>query len=86
MSEQNRTAAQERLEECIDELDAAIERLQRFPQEVLAFALRAHLAALLCSMIEAGHLGGAPLADFLADFLAGLEAEVLQADAEESPA
>ncbi len=82
MSEQSPTDVDESLEECIDELDAAIESLQRFPAEVLAFALRAHLAALLRSMLEAGLLGGPPLADFLS----GLEAEVRQSEADESPA
>jgi hypothetical protein len=81
MSEQNRTDAHEMLEECIDELDKAIEGLQRFPPEVLAFALRAHLAALLRSLTEAGQLGAQPLADFLA----GLEAEVLQTEPDDNP-
>jgi hypothetical protein len=73
MSGSDRADADEMLEACIDELDAAIEGLQRFPPEVLAYALRAHLAALLHSLTRAGLLGPQPLGEFLGC----LEAEAL---------
>ena len=40
------------IEECIDEIDQFIERLDRFPPPVLAFALRSHLSGLLRAMVE----------------------------------
>jgi hypothetical protein len=64
------------LEECIDELDAAVQKLERFPSMVIAHALRAHLAGLLSAMAEAGLQESSQLAEFLA----GLEAEVLESE------
>jgi len=43
------------IEECIDELDGCIERLQHYAPPVIAFALRAHLGELLRAMVE-GHV------------------------------
>jgi hypothetical protein len=40
------------IEECIDEIDAAIGRLERFPPAVMALALRTHLGGLLRAMVE----------------------------------
>jgi hypothetical protein len=80
MSELDHAADGELLEECIDELDVAINELHRFPEPVLAFALRAHLIALLRSMLEAGQLGG----EELTEFLTTLETEI-HSDAEEGP-
>lgn len=40
------------MEECIDEIDAFMDRLERYPPPLLAFALRAHLAALLQTIVE----------------------------------
>lgn len=55
------------LEECIDELDMAVARLERFPAFVLAFALRAHLAALLNAMQVSGQIGDRELSDFVSN-------------------
>jgi hypothetical protein len=44
------------LEECLDELGAAIEKLERFPDAVLAHALRAHLQGLLHVLEERGEI------------------------------
>lgn len=63
------------LEECIDELDTAVAALERFPQAALAFALRAHLAGLLSVLLERGQC----TREEVKEFLAGLEAETLQA-------
>jgi hypothetical protein len=43
------------IEECIDEIDEFIERLDRYPPPVLAFAMRAHLGSLLRAMVD-GHV------------------------------
>jgi hypothetical protein len=40
------------IEQCVDEIDEYIERLDRYPPPVLAFALRAHLAGLLRAMVD----------------------------------
>ncbi|HEV7986147.1 MAG TPA: hypothetical protein VGP20_08265 [Steroidobacteraceae bacterium] len=40
------------IEECIDEIDSFIERLDRYAPPVLAFALRTHLGGLLRAMVE----------------------------------
>jgi hypothetical protein len=40
------------MEECIDEIDAFMDGLERYPPPLLAFALRAHLAALLQAILE----------------------------------
>lgn len=40
------------LEECVDEIDEFITTLQRYPEAVLAFALRIHLGKLLRALQE----------------------------------
>lgn len=40
------------IEECIDEIDAAIGGLAHYPPAVMAFALRTHLGGLLRAMVE----------------------------------
>jgi len=40
------------IEECVDELDHFIATLERYPETVLAFAMRVHLAALLRALVE----------------------------------
>jgi len=54
------------LEECIDELDAAIEKLGRFPLEVILCALRAHLVSLMHALAERGRLSPEEWARFSA--------------------
>lgn len=65
MSEWESERDQTLLEECIDELDAAIESLERFPAPVLAFALRVHLAALLHALELSGQIADQELDEFL---------------------
>lgn len=45
-------AAHGTIEECIDQIDDFIDRLERYPPPVLAFALRAHLGGLLRAMVD----------------------------------
>jgi len=40
------------LEQCVDEIDQFIDTLDRYPEAVLAFALRVHLTALLRAMAD----------------------------------
>jgi len=54
------------LEECIDELDALVDRLDRFPAFVLALALRVHLNALLSAMKVSDQIGDRELRAFVA--------------------
>ena len=42
------------IEECIDELDGFVATLVRYPEVVLAHALRVHLAGLLRALIDQG--------------------------------
>jgi hypothetical protein len=46
------TAAAAALEQCVDEIDDFIETLERYPESVIAMALRIHLGALLRAMID----------------------------------
>jgi len=39
------------IEQCVDEIDDFVETLERFPESVIAMALRIHLAALLRAMV-----------------------------------
>ena len=80
MSEWESGQEQILVEECIDELDAAVERLDRFPAVVLAFAMRAHLAGLLHALRISGQIGNRELQEFLSR----LRAETENADEEES--
>jgi hypothetical protein len=65
MSAMESEADETSLEECIDELDAAVERLDRFPAFVLALAMRAHLSTLLHAMRVSGQIGDRELRDFV---------------------
>jgi hypothetical protein len=40
------------IEQCVDEIDDFIETLERYPESVIAMALRIHLGALLRAMVE----------------------------------
>src|ERR1700689_5467960 len=46
------TATAAALEQCVDEIDDAIETLERYPESVIAMALRIHLGALLRAMVD----------------------------------
>ena len=62
------------LEESIDELDEAVEKLERFPEAVLAYALRVHLAGLLHVLLECGQCTPSEVKEFIA----GLEEDALR--------
>jgi len=53
------------LEECVDEIDEFITTLQRYPEAVLAFALRIHLGTLLRALQERELCTPAETATFL---------------------
>lgn len=53
------------LEECVDEIDEFITTLQRYPEAVLAFALRIHLGKLLRALQERGLCTPAEMLVFL---------------------
>jgi len=40
------------IEQCVDEIDDFIETLERYPESVIALALRIHLGALLRAMVD----------------------------------
>jgi hypothetical protein len=40
------------IEQCVDEIDDFIETLERYPESVIAMALRVHLGALLRAMVD----------------------------------
>jgi hypothetical protein len=52
-------------EECADELSDFVSTLRRYPNAVLAFALRAHLCGLLQALLMHGHWTPAEVATFL---------------------
>lgn len=62
------------VEECLDELAAAMRGLVRYPPTVLAVALRVHLEALLQSLLETRLCAHAEVRAFLRD----LERETLE--------
>ena len=65
-------------EECADELNDFIATLERYPPNVLAFVLRAHLAALLQALL----LYGLWTSEEVADFLLETQRDVLQPEAD----
>jgi hypothetical protein len=52
MADQTGFPAAATIEKCVDEIDDFIETLERYPESVLAMALRVHLGALLRTMID----------------------------------
>jgi hypothetical protein len=63
------------LEECIDELDATVEGLERYPEKVLLHALAAHVVGLAQALAETGSLS-------LAEFREALLAELTEREPE----
>lgn len=63
-------------EECADELNDFINTLQRFPPTVLAFVLRAHLAALLQALL----IHELWTRDAVATFMMDMQRETLDLD------
>ncbi len=74
----SRVSTQGTFEECADELNDFINTLQHYPHTLLAFALRAHLAALLQTLLVHGLWTREEVTTFLAD----MERETLHPDAE----
>ncbi len=52
------------MEECVDELDEFVATLVRYPEVVLAHALRVHLAGLLRALIDQGVCSRAQVKEF----------------------
>jgi hypothetical protein len=63
------------IEECVDEIDDFIETLDRYPEAVIAVALRIHLGALLRAMADEQLCSRVQLREFIA----ALEQEALGA-------
>ena len=61
------------LEQCIDEIDQFVATLDRYQEPVLAFALRAHLSALLRALVDSR----ACTREEVRQFLVELERETL---------
>jgi phage tail tape-measure protein len=61
------------IEQCADEIDDFIETLVRYPESVIAMALRIHLGALLRAMVDDGLCGR----DEVREFVAALEQEAI---------
>jgi hypothetical protein len=55
------------LEECIDELNDFVLGAERFSSDVLAMAMRTHLAALLRALLEHGECSREEAATFIAE-------------------
>ncbi|HEY4214954.1 MAG TPA: hypothetical protein VGM84_25990 [Steroidobacteraceae bacterium] len=72
-------SVERQFEECVDELGDAIVALERFSDTVIAYALRAHLSALLSALLECDGC----TREAVREFLSTLEAEVLEADTED---
>ncbi len=64
------------IEECIDDIDALIGRLNRYPPAVIAFALRTHLGGLLRALVESQVCSREQAREFVLD----LEHEALGVD------
>ena len=52
------------IEECVDELEEFVATLVRYPEVVLAHALRVHLAGLLRALIDQGLVSCAQVKEF----------------------
>jgi hypothetical protein len=62
------------VEECLDELNELTAGLERFPETVLAVALRVHLESLLQALLESGVCTREEVRDFIRE----LERDALQ--------
>jgi len=67
------------LEECLDELNELMARLQRYSPTVLAMALRVHLEAMLQALLE----GKVCTREEVRDFIKELERDTLEYNAEQ---
>jgi len=60
------------MEECVEDIERYLDTLTRYPEPVLALALRVNLAGLLRALLEENALSGSDVREFLKD----LETEV----------
>jgi len=67
------------LEECLDELNELMARLQRYSPTVLAMAQRVHLEAMLQALLE----GKVCTREEVRDFIKELERDTLEYNAEQ---
>ena len=79
MSMSDFESVERQFEECVDELDGAIAALEKFSDIVIAYALRAHLGALLSALLECGLC----TQEAAREFLSALEQGVLEAGTQE---
>jgi hypothetical protein len=63
------------IEQCVDEIDDFIETLERYPESVIAMALRVHLGALLRAMVDHQLCSR----EEVGEFIAALEREAIGA-------
>jgi hypothetical protein len=73
MPERTDMPAAAAIEECVDQIDDFIETLERYPESVIAMALRIHLGALLRAMLDDQLCSRAEVREFVA----ALEQEVV---------
>jgi hypothetical protein len=74
MSTSGSTSVAGTFEECLDDLNDFVATLGRYPDTVLASAMRTHLASLLQALLEHGECTRQEVVEFLAE----LEREALQ--------
>ena len=55
------------IEECVEAIEDFVATLKRFPEMVLAYALRVHLGALLRALTERGLCTSTQVREFLVD-------------------
>ncbi len=55
------------IEECVDDIDEFVATLAKYPETVLAFALRVHLGALLRALTERGVFTREQVTEFVRD-------------------
>ena len=73
MADRTGVPAAATIEQCVDEIDDFIETLVRYPESVIAMALRVHLGALLRAMVDDQLCSRAEVREFVTE----LQQEVL---------
>jgi len=66
MADRTGVPAAATIEQCVDEIDDFIETLVRYPESVIAMALRVHLGALLRAMVDDQLCSRAEVREFVA--------------------
>src|SRR3984957_512612 len=82
MTDQTGFPAAATIEQCVDEIDDFIETLERYPESVIAMALRVHLGALLRAMVDEQLCS----LQEVREFVAALEQEAIGAAEKKAPA